>query len=149
VVYQAGSLKDLESVYQQVIRDLGTVYSLGYRPANRATTAPGGPLRFSFRTPRPRRAREAGLLCEMIEALELIVERKVIKMNNLFWRKSLAGSGCKLWLAICSLMLVRPAPQARRGSIHTLRRWARPTKGSDSNYQDHCHGAGAIPGHSW
>lgn len=36
VVYQAASLKDLESVYEQVIRDLGTVYSLGYRPANRA-----------------------------------------------------------------------------------------------------------------
>jgi VWFA-related protein len=36
VVYRAASLKDLESVYEQVIRDLGTVYSLGYRPANRA-----------------------------------------------------------------------------------------------------------------
>ena len=35
-VYQAASLKDLESVYEQVIRDLGTVYSLGYSPANRA-----------------------------------------------------------------------------------------------------------------
>ncbi|MEP6706478.1 MAG: VWA domain-containing protein [Pyrinomonadaceae bacterium] len=36
VVYRAASLKDLKSVYEQVIRDLGTVYSLGYRSANRA-----------------------------------------------------------------------------------------------------------------
>lgn len=35
VVYQARKLKDLDKVYEQVIRDLGTVYSLGYRPANR------------------------------------------------------------------------------------------------------------------
>jgi Ca-activated chloride channel family protein len=31
-VYRADRLKDLESVYEQVIRDLGTVYSIGYRP---------------------------------------------------------------------------------------------------------------------
>ena len=35
-VYHAARLKDLESVYEQVIRDLGTVYSLGYRSANHA-----------------------------------------------------------------------------------------------------------------
>jgi VWFA-related protein len=35
-VYQARKVKDLEGVYTQVIRDLGTVYSIGYRPANRA-----------------------------------------------------------------------------------------------------------------
>lgn len=34
-VYQARKLKDLEGVYEQVIRDLSTVYSIGYRPANR------------------------------------------------------------------------------------------------------------------
>ncbi|MFN2577536.1 MAG: VWA domain-containing protein [Pyrinomonadaceae bacterium] len=34
-VYRAAKLKDLNSVYRQVIRDLGTVYSIGYRPANR------------------------------------------------------------------------------------------------------------------
>lgn len=34
-VYRARKLKDLEGVYEQVIRDLSTVYSLGYRPANR------------------------------------------------------------------------------------------------------------------
>jgi VWFA-related protein len=33
-VYQARKLKDLEGVYEQVIRDLGTVYSIGYRPRN-------------------------------------------------------------------------------------------------------------------
>ena len=33
-VYQARKLKDLEGVYQQVIRDLSTVYSIGYRPGN-------------------------------------------------------------------------------------------------------------------
>jgi VWFA-related protein len=33
-VYYARKLKDLEGVYEQVIRDLSTVYSLGYRPAN-------------------------------------------------------------------------------------------------------------------
>jgi Ca-activated chloride channel family protein len=32
VTYRANKLKDLESVYAQVIRDLGTVYSIGYRP---------------------------------------------------------------------------------------------------------------------
>jgi VWFA-related protein len=31
-VYRANRLKDLESVYDQVMRDLGTVYSIGYRP---------------------------------------------------------------------------------------------------------------------
>jgi Ca-activated chloride channel family protein len=31
-VYQARKLKDLEGVYEQVIRDLSTVYSVGYRP---------------------------------------------------------------------------------------------------------------------
>ena len=35
VIYQARKVKDLEGVYDQVIRDLSTVYSIGYRPANR------------------------------------------------------------------------------------------------------------------
>jgi VWFA-related protein len=34
-VYQAPNVKDLKSAYAQVIRDLSTVYSIGYRPANR------------------------------------------------------------------------------------------------------------------
>jgi VWFA-related protein len=34
-VYQAHKVKDLDGVYEQVIRDLSTVYSIGYRPANR------------------------------------------------------------------------------------------------------------------
>jgi len=34
VVHRAAELSDLESVYEQIIRDLGTVYSIGYRPAN-------------------------------------------------------------------------------------------------------------------
>ena len=34
-VYQARKLKDLKGVYQHVIRDLSTVYSIGYRPATR------------------------------------------------------------------------------------------------------------------
>jgi VWFA-related protein len=36
VIYQARKVKDLEGVYQQVIRDLSTVYSIGYRPGNPA-----------------------------------------------------------------------------------------------------------------
>jgi len=32
-VYRANKLKDLDAVYEQVIRDLGTVYSIGYRPS--------------------------------------------------------------------------------------------------------------------
>jgi VWFA-related protein len=32
MVYRANKLKDLESVYESIIRDLGTVYSIGYRP---------------------------------------------------------------------------------------------------------------------
>ena len=35
VIYQARKVKDLEGVYQQVISDLSTVYSIGYRPVNR------------------------------------------------------------------------------------------------------------------
>ena len=35
-LYRANKLKDLDGVYQQIIRDLGTVYSIGYRPSNRA-----------------------------------------------------------------------------------------------------------------
>jgi len=34
VIYQAKKVKDLEGVYQQVIRDLSTIYSIGYRPEN-------------------------------------------------------------------------------------------------------------------
>ncbi len=34
-VYRARKLKDLEGVYEQVVRDLSTVYSIGYRPLNR------------------------------------------------------------------------------------------------------------------
>jgi VWFA-related protein len=34
-VYQARRVKDLNGAYAQVIRDLSTVYSIGYRPANR------------------------------------------------------------------------------------------------------------------
>ena len=34
VVYRADKLKDLEGVYKQIIRDLATVYSIGYRPKN-------------------------------------------------------------------------------------------------------------------
>jgi len=33
-IYQAKKVKDLNGVYQQVIRDLSTVYSIGYRPEN-------------------------------------------------------------------------------------------------------------------
>ena len=32
--YQARKISDLEGVYDQVINDLGKVYSLGYKPAN-------------------------------------------------------------------------------------------------------------------
>jgi Ca-activated chloride channel homolog len=34
-LYRARKVKDLDGVYDQVIRDLGTVYSIGYRPSNR------------------------------------------------------------------------------------------------------------------
>jgi len=34
-VYRANKLKDLDDVYQQVIGDLGRIYSIGYRPSNR------------------------------------------------------------------------------------------------------------------
>ena len=34
VKYSADKLKDLDQVYQQVIQDLSTVYSIGYRPTN-------------------------------------------------------------------------------------------------------------------
>jgi Ca-activated chloride channel family protein len=33
-LYRAGKLKDLEDVYQQVIGDVGRIYSIGYRPSN-------------------------------------------------------------------------------------------------------------------
>lgn len=33
-LYRANELKDLEKVYDQVIGDLGTIYSIGYRPTN-------------------------------------------------------------------------------------------------------------------
>lgn len=35
VIYHARKVKDLEGVYEQVMRDLSTVYSIGYRPTNR------------------------------------------------------------------------------------------------------------------
>ena len=35
IVYQARKVEDLNGVYEQVMRDLGTVYSLGYRPAEK------------------------------------------------------------------------------------------------------------------
>jgi Ca-activated chloride channel family protein len=35
-LHRANKLTDLESIYDQIIRDLGTVYSIGYRPANNA-----------------------------------------------------------------------------------------------------------------
>jgi VWFA-related protein len=35
IVYQARKVEDLKGVYEQVIRDLGTVYSLGYRPSKK------------------------------------------------------------------------------------------------------------------
>lgn len=34
-LYRAARLSDLESVYAQVVRDLSTVYSIGYRPTNK------------------------------------------------------------------------------------------------------------------
>ena len=34
-LYHAAKLKDLEEVYPQVVRDLSTVYSIGYRPTNK------------------------------------------------------------------------------------------------------------------
>jgi Ca-activated chloride channel family protein len=33
-LYRADKLKDLENVYEQVISDLGRIYSIGYRPSN-------------------------------------------------------------------------------------------------------------------
>ncbi len=33
-LYRANKLKDLDDVYQQVIKDLGRIYSIGYRPSN-------------------------------------------------------------------------------------------------------------------
>jgi VWFA-related protein len=35
LLYQARKIEDLHGVYERVIRDLGTVYSLGYQPKNR------------------------------------------------------------------------------------------------------------------
>lgn len=35
-VYYARAIEDVKDIYQQVIRDLSTVYSIGYRPTNRA-----------------------------------------------------------------------------------------------------------------
>jgi Ca-activated chloride channel family protein len=35
-MYRAARLSDLDAVYAQVVRDLSTVYSIGYRPINRA-----------------------------------------------------------------------------------------------------------------
>ena len=35
-MYRAGRLSDLDSVYAQVVRDLSTVYSIGYSPTNKA-----------------------------------------------------------------------------------------------------------------
>ncbi|MGB7922754.1 MAG: VWA domain-containing protein [Pyrinomonadaceae bacterium] len=35
IVYHASKVEDLNGIYEQVIRDLGTVYSLGYRPSNK------------------------------------------------------------------------------------------------------------------
>jgi VWFA-related protein len=35
IVYRASKVKDLEGVYEQVIRDLGTVYSIGYEPSKK------------------------------------------------------------------------------------------------------------------
>ena len=35
-LYHAARLQDLDNVYAQVIRDLGRIYSIGYRPSNRA-----------------------------------------------------------------------------------------------------------------
>lgn len=34
-LYHAAKLKDLDTVYPQVVRDLSTVYSIGYRPTNK------------------------------------------------------------------------------------------------------------------
>ncbi|HKZ00863.1 MAG TPA: VWA domain-containing protein [Pyrinomonadaceae bacterium] len=34
-LYRAAKIEDLENVYHRVIKDLGTVYSIGYRPSNR------------------------------------------------------------------------------------------------------------------
>jgi hypothetical protein len=33
-LYRADKLKDLDDVYEQVIGDLGRIYSIGYRPSN-------------------------------------------------------------------------------------------------------------------
>jgi VWFA-related protein len=35
-LYHAARLQDLDRVYAQVIRDLGRIYSIGYKPSNRA-----------------------------------------------------------------------------------------------------------------
>ena len=35
-MYKAARLSDLDQVYAQVVRDLSTVYSIGYRPTNKA-----------------------------------------------------------------------------------------------------------------
>jgi VWFA-related protein len=35
-LYRAAKLKDLDAVYAQVVRDLTTVYSIGYRPSNKS-----------------------------------------------------------------------------------------------------------------
>lgn len=35
LLYQASKIEDLKGVYEQVIHDLGTVYSIGYRPTKR------------------------------------------------------------------------------------------------------------------
>ena len=34
-MYRAAKLSDLDAVYTQVVRDLSTVYSIGYRPTNK------------------------------------------------------------------------------------------------------------------
>jgi Ca-activated chloride channel family protein len=47
-VRKASKLEDLETIYQQIIRDLGTVYSIGYRPANIARDGKWHPVSVSL-----------------------------------------------------------------------------------------------------
>lgn len=47
-VYQARKVEDLDGVYSRVIHDLSTVYSIGYRPTNRARDGSWRPVSVQF-----------------------------------------------------------------------------------------------------
>ena len=67
-MYRAAKLSDLDKVYEQVVRDLSTVYSIGYRPSNKTLDGKWRAVEVQVQRPDLLARTKRGYFAKLVEA---------------------------------------------------------------------------------